>query len=183
MDLREGAGDGDGEAQEASHLHGCAEQSVQWLAAGILEQQHDPTAVVEELERAYRPSPVQLVLQFVFARQAIEGGRCRMLRSWQHGEHGGAITIGVALASAEDAFAVLPQDLEAANSTNAQPRGWIHVRNSAVRSVAAKGDHRKLEHKAYHRRCGMTMSVPAVFEGGGLSPISPWRAMKKVGIL
>src|SRR5216683_3025531 len=60
---------------------------------------------------------------------AIESGRCRMLRGGQHGQHGGPITVDVALASAEDAFAVLPQDLEAANSTSAGPRGWIHLRN------------------------------------------------------
>jgi hypothetical protein len=35
---------------------------------------------------------------------------------------------------------------------------------SAVRSVATVGDHRKLEQKAYHWRSGVTMSVLAIFE-------------------
>jgi hypothetical protein len=52
-----------------------------------------------------------------------------MLRGGQHGQHGGPITVGVALSSAEDAFAVLPQDLEFTNSTSAEPRGWIHLRD------------------------------------------------------
>jgi len=39
------------------------------------------------------------------------------------------MTVGMALSSAEDAFAVLPQDLEATDSTSAEPRGWIHLRD------------------------------------------------------
>jgi hypothetical protein len=38
---------------------------------------------------------------------------------------------------------------------------------SAVRSVATVGDHRKLEQKSYHWRGGVTMSVLAIFEAGG----------------
>ncbi len=45
-----------------------------------------------------------------------------MLRGGQHGQHGGAMTVGVAFSSAEDAFAVLPQDLEPTLSIRAEPR-------------------------------------------------------------
>ena len=127
MDLCEGRGDRDGDAQKAPHLHGHPEQPVQRLAAGVLEHQHDLTAFADELERSHRPRPVQFVLQFVFASEAIEGGRYRMLRGGQHGQHGGPITVGVS--SAEDAFTVLPQDLEATTSTSAEPRGWVHLRD------------------------------------------------------
>jgi hypothetical protein len=46
-----------------------------------------------------------------------------MLRSGHHGQHGGPITVGVPLSSAEDAFALLPQNLETSLSTGAEPRG------------------------------------------------------------
>ena len=49
VDLREGRSDRDGEAQKAPHLHGRVEQSVQRLAVGVLEHQHDPAAVADEL--------------------------------------------------------------------------------------------------------------------------------------
>jgi hypothetical protein len=52
-----------------------------------------------------------------------------MFRGGQHGQHGGPITVGVALTSAEDAFAVLPQNLEPTISISAEPRGWIHLRD------------------------------------------------------
>src|SRR5882757_2258654 len=65
----------------------------------------------------------------MFASQAIERGGCRMLRGGQHGQHSGPMAVGVALSSTEDALAVLPQYLEAANSTSAGPRGWIHMHN------------------------------------------------------
>jgi hypothetical protein len=52
-----------------------------------------------------------------------------MLRGGKHDQHGGRITVGVALSSAEDAFTILPQDLEATISTSAEPRGWIHLRD------------------------------------------------------
>ena len=95
MDLREGRGDRDGEAQKAPHLHGPPEQPVQRLAAGVLEHQHGPTAFADELERSHRPRPVQLVLQSVFVSKAIEGGRRRMLGGGQHGQHGGLTTVSV----------------------------------------------------------------------------------------
>jgi hypothetical protein len=128
VDLCEGPGDRDSDAQKTPHLHGHPEQSVQRLAAGVLEHQHDPTAFADELERSHRPSAVQFVPQSVFASEAIERGRCRLFRGGKHGQHGSPITVGVAVSSAEDAFAVLPQDLEAAISTNAEPRGWVHLR-------------------------------------------------------
>jgi hypothetical protein len=52
-----------------------------------------------------------------------------MFRCGQHGQHRGPITVDVALSSAEDAFAVLPQDLEAAIAISAEPRGWAHLRD------------------------------------------------------
>jgi hypothetical protein len=120
MDLCEGRSYRDGEAQKVPHLHGRAEQPVQRCAVGVLEQQHGPTAVADEPKRPHRPCAVQLVLQFVFVSQAIEGRRCRMFRGGQHGQHGGPITIDVA--SAEEAFVVLPQDLEPIISIGAEPR-------------------------------------------------------------
>src|SRR5258708_19286511 len=65
----------------------------------------------------------------MFASQAIERGGCRMLRGGQHGQHSGPMAAGVALSSTEDALAILPQYLEAANSTGGGPRGWIHMHN------------------------------------------------------
>ena len=123
MDLREGRGDLDGELQKALHLQGRSEQSVERLAAGVLEHQHALPAFADERERSHRPRPVQFVLQSVFVSKAIEGGRRRMLRGGQHDQHGGRITLGVALSPAEDAFTVLPQDLEATISAGAEPRG------------------------------------------------------------
>ena len=93
MDLAQGDRDADGEAQEASHLHGRAEQPLERLAAGILEHQHGPAAFADELQRPHRPGPVQLVLQSVFVGEAIEGGGCRMLRGGQHGQHGGRLPL------------------------------------------------------------------------------------------
>jgi hypothetical protein len=63
----------------------------------------------------------------MFVNKAIEGGTCRMFRGRQHGQDGGPLTVGIALSPAEDAFVVLPQDLEATNSTSAERRGWIHL--------------------------------------------------------
>ena len=86
--LAQRGGDADREAQEASHLHGRAEQPLERLAARILEHQHRPTAFALKRQRPRRPAAVQLVLQFVFVGEAIEGRPVRVLRGGQHGQHG-----------------------------------------------------------------------------------------------
>jgi hypothetical protein len=60
-----------------------------------------------------------------------------MLRGGKHDQHGGRITVGVALSPAEDAFAVLPQDLETAIPANVDPRGSAHPPDSTVRPAIA----------------------------------------------
>ena len=67
VDLCEGRGGSDGEAQKTAHFHGRTQQPVQRLVASVREHQHSPTAFANELERSHRPLPVQVVLQPVFA--------------------------------------------------------------------------------------------------------------------
>ena len=62
VDPAQGRGDADGEAQEATHLHWGTEQSVERLAAGILEHQYGPAAFTPKLQRPQSPCTVQLVL-------------------------------------------------------------------------------------------------------------------------
>jgi hypothetical protein len=59
-----------------------------------------------------------------------------MLRGGKHGQHGHAIAVGVALSSAEDAPAVLPQDLQAVIAMGAKSRGRVQIPDSAARPVA-----------------------------------------------
>ena len=99
VDLCEGRGDRDGEAQKAAHFHGRPEQPVERLAAGVLEHQHSPAAFADELQRSHRPRPVQLVLQSVFVSKATENGRRRMLRGRQHSQHGGPTTVVMSLSA------------------------------------------------------------------------------------
>jgi hypothetical protein len=60
-----------------------------------------------------------------------------MFPSGKHGQHGGAITVvGVASASAEDTFAVLPQDLEVGTSIRTEQTKWMHLPHSAHDTAA-----------------------------------------------
>jgi hypothetical protein len=59
-----------------------------------------------------------------------------MLRGGQHGQHGSTIAVGLAVSSAEDALAVLPQDLEVAIPIGAKSRRRFHVPDSAAGPVA-----------------------------------------------
>src|SRR6516165_8366493 len=107
--LAESRGSSAAEAQEASHLHGLAEQLVEWLAARILEHQHRPTGVAHEVQRPYRPRSVELLLQFEFVSQAIEAGAGRLIGGRNNGQHGAPFAVILqSPAAVEDAFAVLP---------------------------------------------------------------------------
>ena len=128
-----------GQGQEASHFHGRAEKALERLAARVLEHQHGPAAFASKLERPHRPGPVQLVLQSVFVGQASEAGGRRVLRGGQHGKHGAGVAIGAqAPYSAEDAFAVFPQDLGVI-FLSADPKGWVQLPHSAGKVVVAIG--------------------------------------------
>jgi len=110
MKLAESHSDVDRQAQEVVRLQGRAEQSLERLAAGI-----SSTSMVRRPHESTRvdapPTPVQLLLQSIFVSKTIQGLQGGMLCSRQHGQHG-AVSVGVATDLAEDAFAVLPQDLE-----------------------------------------------------------------------
>ena len=60
-----------------------------------------------------------------------------MLRGRQDGQHGGAIRVGAANASVEHAFAVLPQDLEAATAPCVEHGRRIQLPDSTVKRVAS----------------------------------------------
>ena len=121
--LADSCGHADGEAQETPNLHRHAEEPAEQLAAGILEHQNGPTAVSQKLQRPHGPRAVKLILQGVFVGKAIEGGRRRLLRGWEHDQHAVAPTFrAVTPPSAEGESAILPQDLKAANSIGVEPR-------------------------------------------------------------
>ena len=109
MRLAERGSDADGEAQVASRLHRRAEEPFERFAARILKQQRCSTAFADNRERPRRPCGVELVPQFMFVREAIEGGGERALRGGQHGQHPAAAAFAVcAPPPAEDAIAILP---------------------------------------------------------------------------
>jgi hypothetical protein len=72
--------------------------------------------------------------------EASDGGGWRVLRGGQHGQHGAAVAVGAqAPSSAKDAFAVLPQDLEAVTPLSAERKGWVQLPHSAGKVVVASG--------------------------------------------
>ena len=76
--------DPDREAQEAPQLHRPAEQARKRLSAIVLEQQHGPPALADELQRPRRPGAIQLVPHFIVMGEAVEVGRRRAVRRRPH---------------------------------------------------------------------------------------------------
>ena len=134
--LAHGRGDADGEAQEASRLHRFAHEPLQRLAARILEQQRRSAAFAGKRERPRSPCGVELVPQFIFVGEALEDGRGRALRGGQHHQHGAEAAVAVrAPTSAEDEFAILPQDLEALFSASVERKRLVQLSRSAGRAA------------------------------------------------
>ena len=133
MKLAESHSDVDRQAQEAIRLQGRAEQSLEQRAAGIIEDQHGPSAFADEPKRPYRPCPVQLVFQSIFVSEMIDGSRCWMFNGRQHGQYTEEVTVGATLSSAEEAFPVLPQDLEIAILICAEQSGEIQLPHSTLK--------------------------------------------------
>src|SRR5262245_61158781 len=113
VDLGEGHGDADGEAQERSRLHRAAEEPGERFAPRVLEHQHGAPVLVYELQRPRCPPTIQFVLQSVFVRQAFQSARCRGLGGGHDGQHGGpAAVTAITPSSAEEEVTVLPQHLQ-----------------------------------------------------------------------
>lgn len=112
---------------------------VEWLATGILEDQHGPSTFANELKRMDRPCPVQILLQFIFMNQTIEGGRCWMFKRGQHRQYTGEMTVTATLSSAEDAFTILPQDMEVGTPICVEESKWIQLPHSSRKRGTARG--------------------------------------------
>src|ERR1700723_1436661 len=118
------------QAQEVDRLQGRAKQPLERLAAGILEHQHGPAAITNQLEWTHPPRAIQLLLQSIFVSKTIQSGRCRVLCSRSHGQHG-AVSVGLATDPAEDTFAIFQQDPEVSTPICEQIR-WIQLPHSTV---------------------------------------------------
>ncbi len=130
MRLAEGRRHAHGEAQEVSHLHRRSKQAAEQFATGIFEHQNGPTAISQKLQRPHGPCAVKLLLQGGFVDKTIEGGRRRLLRGRQHGQH--AITptfCAVSPPSAESEPVFLTEDLKATESDGAEPGSQLQNSN------------------------------------------------------
>src|SRR5271166_10006 len=98
---------------------------------GFLSSKCMPTA--GQRERPRRPCGVELVPQFIFVGEAIQRGRMRALRSGQHGQHRVSAARAVCAPPAvEDAFAILPQELEITQPISVELKDRVHLPDSAA---------------------------------------------------
>ena len=118
-------GDADGEAQEAPHLHGRAEQPVERLAARILEHQHGPAAFARQAPAAAPPTlPSSSSFKpYSCARRSRLAGAGAPQRAARPARRGGCRRRPGATPGRRRASAVLPQDLEVALYLSAEPKG------------------------------------------------------------
>src|SRR5262245_58203819 len=76
--------------------------------------------------------PVELILELVFVRKAIEVRAGRLVGDRHDEQHGALAVIVQSPAAAKDAFAVLPQDLRAAVRVRTGQRMRLHLSDSGV---------------------------------------------------
>ena len=112
---------------------------LEWLATGILEDQHGPSTFANELKGMDRPCSVQILLQFIFMNQTIEGGGCWMFNGGQHRQYTNEMTVTATLSSAEDAFTILPEDMEVVTPICVEESKWIQLPHSPLKRRAARG--------------------------------------------
>ena len=127
MNLAEGRGNADSDAQETSHLHWSAEDAAEEFATGILKHQNVLTAILHKFKRSHRPRAVQLIIEGVFVDKAFEDGRCRLLRGGEYDQYVlTSAASALAPPSTEDEPTVLRQNLEATRSVRVEPRRLLH---------------------------------------------------------
>jgi len=94
---------------------GLNDEAVEGLASCVFDDEHRPPVLAHEVQRPHGPRAIQLILQAVFVGEAIEARGRGVLRGGLNNQHRApVVVIAQAPPSAEDAFAVLPQNLTAA---------------------------------------------------------------------
>jgi hypothetical protein len=62
-----------------SDLHRLPDETIEWLASGVIDHEHRLPALAHQFQRPQCPSAVQITLKFVFAREAIDALQGRTL--------------------------------------------------------------------------------------------------------
>ena len=90
MQLSERRRQRDREAQESRQLQRLAEQSIEGIAAGILQHQHPAAVVADERQRPRRPGGIELLREseLMLELSKSRGGLLRGDRGQQQKRHG-----------------------------------------------------------------------------------------------
>src|SRR5262245_29347889 len=112
MHAPNGASDGDRQAQERVDRRARADNLVERPGLRGLEQQQCLPVHMHELERSNRPRAVEVVLQAVLMREAVDGGGCWLLGArLRHQKFLAAVT-RVSPHPAVETLTVVPKDVE-----------------------------------------------------------------------
>jgi hypothetical protein len=114
VELRDGPGKTETDAQERSHRHGLAEKPFKEFAAWVLKQQNGAALSLHQLYRPRRPSGLQRVFELIFMAQAVKTVWCRRIGAGNNGEHAHGSALTAAPPPADSDIAVLKQGFEIA---------------------------------------------------------------------
>src|SRR5262245_37120286 len=96
-----------GYTKELGRLHGCAEESFERIAAGILYQQRWPPFIMHQLERSSSRNGVQLPSKRIGVLKSRNRFGPRLLQRWCLHKH--LCGTGFSLTSEKDAFPISPE--------------------------------------------------------------------------
>jgi hypothetical protein len=92
MDLAKCGRQASGDMQEARQLERWTEDSIQGLAAGVLQHEQRPPLVASEGQRPHRPPGIQFGGEGVFVLEPVEACRCRPVRDGRpHQDRAGGV--------------------------------------------------------------------------------------------
>ncbi len=147
VELADGAGQGHGEPEELSDLHRLPDETIEGFATSVIDNQHRLPALAHQLQRPQRPGTIQVGLESVFVREAIDTLKGGMLGAGRDGYEGVRLATGaIPPELAESTAGVSPQHVErVVFPTSSKQDGCLHKPRLPLRAGSRPAPCRRLQ--------------------------------------
>ena len=119
VELPDRAGQRRGDSEELSDLHRLPDEAIERLATGVVDHEQRLPALAPQFQRPQCPGTIQITLQFVFVREAIDVPESRVFNAGRDGYERVRLALSITRESLQNARA--PSRHSTSSESSSQP--------------------------------------------------------------